>query len=55
MKRRFRCPEQVIDVRSYFINTNTPLSVSSQYIEKSILGGKKILTDHHIVNAKVFK
>lgn len=45
----------VLDVKSYYVDSIAPLSISSQYIRKSLFGKEKILSEQKIINAEKTK
>ncbi len=42
----------VLDIRSYYSDCIAPLSISSQYRDKSVLGKEKVISEQHIVNVQ---
>ena len=42
----------VLDIRSYYLSGVAPLSIISQYKEKSFLGKEKVLSEQHILNVE---
>lgn len=42
----------VLDITSYYVDIITDLSITSKYVEKSLLGKEKVLSEQKIVNAE---
>ncbi|MFM1655822.1 hypothetical protein ACI7RC_27595 [Brevibacillus sp. B_LB10_24] len=43
----------VLDIKSYYMDSIAPFSISSQYVAKPLLGKEKILSVYKIMNAKI--